>query len=306
MDVPLNDSGSNVIRARVADKDGESTDYLHLIQVANVAPTVSVVREPAPGEIVAGKTLSFEIAANDVSPVDLAAGLAVEWTALRDGTAYATGTGAPYEFVSAAAGNYVVTARVTDKHGGVTVVERSYSIVPAAPVAAIVPGQSAGVEGTPMTYAASPGDAGLQYAWTAVRAGVVVASGSAADFAFTPADNGSYAVSLTVTDSRGRTATAAVNTPFANAAPAVAITPGQTSAVEGQTLTFAGVATDVAADAASLTYAWSAVLTGVTIATGNAKNFSFVATDDGNYALSLTVGDKDGLTGTQRLTVSVN
>src|SRR5262249_786396 len=108
------------------------------------------------------------------------------------------------------------------------------------------------------------------------------------------------------TDKDGATgvATAAVSV---QGVPPTAVIVGGDNAAEGSVIAFTAEASDPssAGTAAGVSYAWSATEGNPTLATGSASDFSFTAANDGTVVVSLTVTDKDGLSGTESRVVTV-
>ncbi|MBX3401239.1 MAG: cadherin-like domain-containing protein [Gemmataceae bacterium] len=63
----------------------------------------------------------------------------------------------------------------------------------------------------------------LNYSWTAVLGDSVIATSSVADFTFTPADNGTFTIQLSVTDANGNTGTATQTILVNNVAPTASV-----------------------------------------------------------------------------------
>lgn len=113
-------------------------------------------------------------------------------------------------------------------------------------------------------------------------------SGSGTTVTHTYADDGTYAVTLTVTDSSGRTGVDGTSADISNAAPVVS-TGGPYTAQPGVAVLLTGAASDVAADV--LTYAWS-FGDGTPEQAGASVTHTY--STPGTYPLTLTVRDDDG------------
>jgi hypothetical protein len=122
---------------------------------------------------------------------------------------------------------------------------------------------------------------------------VAYTTGSGSGFGFTPNDNGTYVVTLNVTDKDGGVGTTSRTVTVANVAPTVLITNAPASGPEGTAISLAsGVADPGSLD--TITYAWSAKKDGVAYKSGSASTFNFTPNDNGTYLVTLTVTDKDG------------
>lgn len=130
------------------------------------------------------------------------------------------------------------------------------------------------------------------------------ATGTGASPAHSYADNGTYTITLTVSDgllTNSDTMTVVV----ANVAPTPTIT-GSSSGVRGQTRTFSGSFTDPGS-ADTHTLAWQVRDSGnVVVSSGAGATFSFTPTLQGGYTVTFTVTDDDGGVGTTCTTLTVN
>jgi Ca2+-binding RTX toxin-like protein len=171
----------------------------------------------------------------------------------------------------------------------------SASIELVDPSAALVEGGAIALTSTVTGAVGTP-----TYAWSVTRDGGAVASGDTADLSFTPDDNGSYVVELSVTDG-AETVTTSTTLTVENAAPVAGIS-GDTAGVPGQPLSFTLTATDVAADeAAGFTFDvdWDndgVVDETVAASAGNGAgvDLSHVFSSEGTFTVSVTATDKDG------------
>jgi Ca2+-binding RTX toxin-like protein len=168
-----------------------------------------------------------------------------------------------------------------------------------ATVALVAPGAEL-VEGVEIALSSTVEDAvgTPTYAWSVN--GEVVAGATDPTFNFTPDDNGSYLVEVSVTDGT-ETVVAGTTLEVANAAPVAAVS-GPTVGVPGQPLTFTLTATDVAADAdAGFTFHIDWDNDGVvdetvaaTAGNGAGVEVTHVFETTGTFTISVTATDKDG------------
>jgi hypothetical protein len=146
-----------------------------------------------------------------VSAADTAAGFAYDWSVSKNGSPFASGTGAQIDFTPDDNGDYVLTVRATDKDGGVSdPVSRQISVGNQAPTAVLANSGPVG-EGAEAVFGfSSQSDAGADvasgftYAWDWNDDGVFEVSGStssSASHAF--ADDGSYTVRGRIYDKDG-------------------------------------------------------------------------------------------------------
>jgi uncharacterized delta-60 repeat protein len=264
------------------------------VEVTNVAPRNAAVHLPA--SLKEGQPITLTGTAEDV-PADA---LFYSWTVTHGATTL-TGGGPTFTFTPADDGVYTVNLHVEDDDHGVTNAEATTANVEnVAPEVTVggIPTQTN--EGTALLFTSHAADvdadANPTYAWTVKRGTTTVATGATQDLAFTPDDNGSYSVSLTVTDKDGGVTTKEQTFSANNVAPTATAT-GDTLGVRGQTRTLNLGANDPgAADVAAgftFTVNWGdgsaveTILPGTTTAT-------HTYTQNGSYAAVITATDQDG------------
>lgn len=297
------DSGTYTITITALEQDGGTTDETLTATVTNVAPTVTLGSLPA--ESPEGTALTVTKTVSDPSNDTFS----YAWELRRNGSVVDTSsTSGNYTFTPTDNGEYTVRLTVTDDDGGETVASRSVTITNVAPtgtISATVPDPF--VEGTTVNFSSTTSDAGSgdthTYLWLVEKNGSAwsIPNGvirNQQTFAFTPTDNGSYIVSLVITDDDGGQYVATSSSMnVLNGAPTVAIvrTDGISNPDEGDILSFNATASDVGDDD-SLTYQWMITRDNVlwyTGTVGNDTSFSFEPTDNGVYAITVTVVDDD-------------
>ncbi|MEX0613176.1 MAG: PKD domain-containing protein, partial [Pirellulales bacterium] len=208
-------------------------------------------------------------------------------------------------------GNYTVVVTVYDDDGGTGESSLTVTVQNVAPTPLLTGVSEVRLEGTEIAVTGSATDpAGandtLTYAWSVEKNGAAFASGSGADqkdFSFTPDDNGSYRIVLSVSDEDGGSSAVEQTIGVANVAPTAAVV-GPASGVRGQTLHYSGSFTDPGA-ADTHVLGWEARGgSGDVIASSPAASFGFIPTETGAYEVSFTVSDDDG--GTHTAIQSVN
>src|SRR5204862_4808356 len=120
-------------------------------------------------------------------------------------------------------------------------------------------------EGTSISLGSSVIDPGtadtFTYAWSVTQNGAPFAAGTESTFSFTPDDNGSYAVTLTVTDDDGGVGSDSRTIDVTNLAPTAAINGAPASSSEGTPIPLTGGVADPGA-ADTFTYAWAVTKNG--------------------------------------------
>ncbi len=163
-----------------------------------------------------------------------------------------------------------------------------------------------GVEGTPVTLTAAANDPGadaLEYCWNFGDGSQEVCGQNLTELAHTYADDGVYAVSLTVNDNDGGTAAAGTTATINNVSPTVEAGPNITS-TEGQSVTFTGNATDPGAD--PLEYCWNFGDGSPRVCDIDLLQVSHTFTNDGQFNVILRVFDGGDQPGVDTLVATVN
>jgi PKD repeat protein len=227
----------------------------------------------------------------------------------KNGAAYgAAGSDPSYTFTPNDNGEYVVTLVASDEDGGSTTVSKTIVVTNIAPQGATITGATGtSPEGTAITLGnsfADPGSADTHtHQWSVTKNGAVYgSSGAGAGYTFTPDDNGSYVVTLTVTDDDGGVGTATQTIAVTNVAPTAAITGVPAGGTEGTAITLGSTVSDPGT-ADSHTYSWSVTKGGSAYASGSGAGFSFTPDDNGTYLVTLTATDDDGGSDTETATI---
>ncbi len=307
-----NDNGTYVVTLSATDKDGGVGTTTDTVAVANVAPTPTITVPVTAG--LEGTAITLAGSATDPSPVDTAAGLPLAWSATKNGTAFASGSGASFTFTPDDNGTYVVTLKATDKDGGVGSTTDTVAVANVAPTAAIPAPVTTGNEGSPITLVGTATDpspvdtaAGLARAWAVTKNGSPFATGSGGTLTFTPDDNGTYVATFTAADKDGGVGTATDTVAVANVAPTPTIASPAAQGYAGVAVALTGSVTDPSPvdTAAGLTLAWSTTKNGAAFgSSGSGGSYSFTPDTTGAYVVTLRATDKDG--GTSTTTDSVN
>ncbi len=296
-------NGSYTLTGSTTDPQGAiDLDTLSL-SIANVAPVVLSVTGPGSGA--EGQSLSFTSSVTDAGSADVS-GLVSTW-AWGDATATTTGTTASHTYADD--GTYTVTLTVVDPDGASDSDAISVTVSNVAPTL-LITGAATGAEGSPGSWTLVGADVGtvdagaLTYAWSITdAAGAAVGNGTGSAPSWTPADDGAYTLSATVSDPQGATDTQTLSLSISNVAPTVLSVTGPSTGDEGQSLAFSATVSDVGStDNGALVTTWSWG-DATAIDTGLAVPHTFA--DDGTYTVTVTVTDPNGDTGTDSLTVVV-
>jgi len=148
--------------------------------------------------------------------------------------------------------------------------------------------------------ASDPDGDTLTYQWAATG-GAVSGGGSTVTW-IAPAVVGGYTISVTVSDGKGETASNSLTIPVVNTPPVIAsVTPSATSIAPESNCTITCTASD--ADGDALTYQWTAS-GGDISGEGSAVTWE-APVAEGNYTISVTVGDGKGGTASGNCVVEV-
>ncbi len=331
-------SGAYDVTVSVTDLDGDTgTSAGTAITVANVAPTVAIPTV-SPTSTNEGMSTSFTVSGSFTDPagaLDQPFTAVINWGDNSTDTATVTGAGNPFNYAFngshtyAQNGNYNVTVSVTDKDGGpgnsAPVVVSVANVPPTVDTPTVSPtttnegaSTSFTVSGTfidPANALDQPFVALINWGDNTTDTATVTGAGNPFNYAFngshTYAQNGSYNVTVSVTDKDGGSGTSApVMVSVANVPPTVGtptVSPTSTNEGASTSFTVSGTFTD---PADALDEPFTAVInwgdntadTATVTGTGNPFNYAFNGShtyaQSGSYNVTVSVTDKDGGSGT--------
>ncbi len=302
------DNGTYVVSLSVADDDGGvGTASNVTVTVTNVAPAATITGAPG-GSVPEGTAVTLGRTLTDPGTADTHAHA---WSVTKNGSAYGGGTGTGFTFTPDDNGMYVVSLSVADDDGGVgTASNVTVTVTNVAPVVAITGEPEGDVpEGATVTLGrllTDPGTADTHaHAWSVTKNGNAYGSGTGTTFTFTPDDNGTYVVSLSVTDDDGGVGTDTATFLAANAIPAVSL--GADAVLnQGDALLRAGSFSDPGADTHSgaVNYGDGAGWQALSLSPEKAFTLSRSYFAVGVFTVTVVITDDDGAAGTDLLKVT--
>jgi len=273
----------------VTDDDGAVDGDTATVSIGNAPPTADAGGPYAANE---GSSVSLDGSGS----TDVGSGFLTnwEWDCTDDGVydisaTAATGNTCFYD----ADGTYTVRLRVTDDYGAQAEDTATVSIANVAPTV-VISGPTTGDEGTLSSWSAAGTDpsssdaAALTYSW-AINGNGISDTGAGPTMDLVPADEGTYTVSVTVSDPQGATGTDSLVFVSANVPPTLDSWTIPAAGDEGSPLAFSGSGSDQgSADVPNLTVSYD-YGDGTVDGTG-----SHTYVDDGTYTVTITISDGDG------------
>lgn len=284
------EDGEYLVTVVVTDDVGAETSQTTPAIITNVAPQILSVDLPESAS--EGEVVTVSASASDVGVEDT---FVYRWDFGDGEVAY----GDTLDHAWALAGDYLVVLTVTDDDGGATTTSQIVRVANVAPrvVSYTDPGSS--IEGAEAAFSAVVSGAigeALTVTWDFGDGGTA----EGADATHTWADDGTYIVTVRVTDPGGLTDSSSFPITVTNADPAITALAGGSS-TEGVALDVSAAASDVGVNDA-LTFAWDFGDGG----TGEGSETAHVWADDGDYTVTVVVSDGDGGSATQSTVVRVN
>ncbi len=305
--------GLYTITVTVTDDDGDSgaaTIDVIVSNVSNVSPTVTITETSVTGTV--GDTITVTGIYTDKGSADTHTA-DIDW---GDGSSDlgvpVTGNAFSFDHVYTSEGTRTVRVCVADGYGGSgcdTVIVTIKPVVNTAPIVD-AGGDRVTSEGTPVAItgtASDPDGDPFTTAWTSTPGGSFAAAGSLAT-TFTAAQDGSYTIKLTATDSPGGlSASDTATVTVSNVAPTIDSLRVDPGIPEGATASLDATFSDPGTlDTHTATIDWGegdgavpATATGYAVTGSNRYELA------GTYTVKLCVTDSDGGTGCLSTTVNV-
>jgi PKD repeat protein len=282
------DNGSYTATLTVTDDDGASHSDDRLMTITNANPIASAGEDQ---EVNEGDNVTFSGSGSDAGSADT---LSYAWV-FGDGS---EAQGANVSHIYVDNGVFTATLTVTDDDGGSHSDNQTVTVLNIDPIADAGADQIVN-EGAIVSFTGSATDVGsadsLSYSWNFGDGNVA----QGAEVTHSYQDEGLFTAILTVSDGDGGSHSDNQTVTVQNVAP-VASLGGDINASEGQTIQFAGSATD-AGTTDTLSYSW----TFGDGSSGSGTNPSHSYADNGVYTVTLIVSDGDGGSDSASQTVTV-
>ena len=292
------DNGVYTVTVTVTDNHGGVGSDTFQVTVNNVPPTITDVSGDTSGN--EGASLTFSAVATD--PAGANDPLTYTWD-FSDGSGVSIGQSVSY--IYADDGTYTVTVTVRDDEGGVSSQTTTVTVSNVAPTIANLSGDTSGDEGASLTFsvdATDPAGANdpLTYTWD-FDDGSGTGAGQSVSHIY--GDDGTYIVTVTVSDDEGGTTSQPTTVTVSNAVPTNTSLSGDTSGDEGGNFNFSADATDPAGANDPLAYTWNF---GDGSEAGAGQSVNHVYAENGTFTATVIVSDDDGGETSQTATVTVS
>jgi Ca2+-binding RTX toxin-like protein len=214
--------GATFVTITVTDGAGNTATTTFELTVPIAAPTITTFTVPPDGTV--GSAIDLNATATDPSGGNEP--LTFAWTITQpDGRKFGL-TGASVSFIPAQVGGYKVAISVSEGDGSISFLRGSIDVTDVAPSITAFTVPADGSEGTSIDLGADAADPTganrpLDFTWTITQPDGSTLTVTGASVIFTPADEGSYSVSLTVSDGHGGTDTRSSNIAVADVAPSI-------------------------------------------------------------------------------------
>jgi PKD repeat protein len=285
------DDGNYTVTLTVTDDDGATTSTSTTKTVLNYPPT-AIFTESAQ-TVLTGELIDFD--ASDSYDSD--GNITSYFWDFGDGT---NATGMIISHAYADDGNYTVTLTVTDNDGATSTTNATKTILNRPPVIELTVSSTVVLTDEVITFNASdsydPDGFIVSYYWDFDDG--TNATGAVVEHAY--ADNGTYLVTLILTDDDGASSTATVTIEVHNRSPVAVFTESAETVYTGETIFF-NASDSYDPDGSIVSYFWD--FGDGTNATGITVEHAYA--DNGTYTVTLNVTDDDGATCTTNATKTI-
>lgn len=292
-------AGSFTVTLTVTDDRGHVASTSRVVTVAAGAnPTASFSISPTSG--IPGQQITFNAQSSRAAQGRTLVGFTWDF---GDGS---RGSGVTATHAYASSGTYSVTLQVTDDAEKTAAVAQLVTIVASLPTASFSFSPSNPIANQEVAFSAVPSTPGpghtlTGYAWDFGDGGR--ASGVTTTHRFTA--DGTYTVTLTVTDEVGTTAVARQSVIVATARPTATFAFSPNNPAPGQTIVFNAQASQAAPGRTLTSFIWDFGDGSGLANLGTNPIVTHAFTIAGNFLVTLRVTDSDGLTATVTQTVPV-
>ncbi|MEA5551989.1 PKD domain-containing protein [Anabaena cylindrica UHCC 0172] len=285
------DNGIYTVTLTVNDTNGANTSQTITANVNNIAPVVQAGADITTDE---GTAITFNGNFNDPGILDTHT---ITWDFGDNSTA--TGILNPTHTYTKD-GIYTATLTVQDNDGGTSSNSLTVTVNNTDPIINSISGDTNVNEGAVANFSATATNPGndLTYTWN-FGDGTDAVIGQNINHIFT--EDGSYIVTLTVSDTNGGATSETLSVQVNNAAPIITNISSDTNVNEGAIANFSATATDPGND--TITYTWN-FGDGTDAIIG--ENVNHIFADNGIYTVTLTVSDSEGANTFQTITTNVS
>ena len=319
-------AGVYTVTLEASDYHGyESLPVTQTVNVASVAPAVTITGQPAGGTTVVGTRLALGSTVSNPSQRIQNAGYAESWTVQFGGVTYGPYTGPTLNLTAGGVGNYTVTLTALDAEGVSGSTSQTFSVTDVAPTVTPPSGppQTASQANLTAYNLGSVSGPGLSFGQGAVSidwgdgttptAFPLASPGSLGSQSHAYDLPGTYHVKVTVTDPYGAQGTASFTTSVTPVAPVPTILNAPAAVTAGTPIVLGSSVSDRSKTETNLgfTYSWSVTSNGQTYTlpanSTDGPGLSFTPQAAGTYAITLATTDSSGTTGTsppQTITVA--
>ena len=284
-------NGTYVINLTVTDSDGSVSSVTQTITVLDTEPIASLSGDASLNE---GQTGNYDAAGSTGYDKPLV----YEWDWNYDGTFNPSGdTGATRSHQFVQDGIYHIAVRVTDADGSQDIANMSVIVNDSTPTANFTANTTTIIEGESVAFTdASTGyDTPFTYLWIFGDGGGSTVKNP--DYQYS--QNGTYIVTLTVTDADGDADSTQMTITVLDTEPTAILSAVPTTINEGETVNFSSIGST--AYDTPLSYFWS--FGDGTNATGSEPNHTYSTM--GEYLVILTLTDSDGSQDSDNTTITV-